>query len=57
MCADACAGAGVGAGGTLSAGRAEGPGRPRGQHSERPKNVCSVPGARCLALEKKRQRP
>lgn len=52
MCAGACAGAGAGAGGTRSVGRVEGLGKPHGQHSERPRNVCSVPVARCLALSK-----
>jgi hypothetical protein len=28
----------------------EGPGKPHGQHSERPRNAFSVPVARCLAL-------
>lgn len=55
MCAGVCAGAGAGAGGTRSVGRAEGPGKPHGQHSERPKNVYSVPVAGCLALEKKKR--
>lgn len=35
---------------------AGGPGKPRGQHSERPKNACSVPVVRCLALEKKKKK-
>lgn len=46
-----CAGAGAGAGGTLSSGRAAGPARPRGRRSARPGTACSAPGAGGLVLK------
>lgn len=54
MCVGVCADvdAGVGAGGTRSAGMGVDPATPHGQHSETPGNGCSVPDGEGLVLEK-----